>query len=103
MLPMAMSLHQIAVALRTHQKRLQLGDKLPSISELAERAGLHRDTLYEALNGRRISQVSQIRLSLMLTRLEAEEKPPSRLMHVRLGPGMPSLGFGVGPVGAKRR
>jgi DNA-binding FadR family transcriptional regulator len=93
----------IATALRSHQKRLQLGDKLPSMTELARRSGMHRDTLYEALNGRRISQVSQIRLSLMLSRLEAEEKPPSRLMHVRIGSGQPTLGFGVGPVGARQR
>ena len=93
---------QISIALLSHRKRLQLGDKLPSLSELANRAGLHRDTLYEALNGRRISEVSQIRLSHMLTRLEAEDKPPSRLMHVRLGSGQPSLAFGVGPVGGKR-
>ena len=51
----------ISQILSTHQKRLKMGDKLPSLSELAERAGLHRDTLYQAINGERISQISQIR------------------------------------------
>ena len=45
-----LSLRQISEALRLHQKRLQLGDDLPTLTELAERAGVHRDTLYEALN-----------------------------------------------------
>ena len=33
-----LSLRQISEALRLHQKRLQLGDDLPTLTELAERA-----------------------------------------------------------------
>ena len=80
-----------------------MGDRLPPLTELADRAGLHRDTLYEALHGRRISHASQARLSTMLTALEVQEKPPSRLMHVQIGPHGVALGFGVGPVGGIRR
>ena len=75
-----------------------MGDKLPSLAELADRAGLHRDTLYQAINGERISQISQIRLERMLKKLAEEPQPPSRLMHVDLKKGYPVLGFGVGPM-----
>ena len=84
--------------LSTHQKRLQMGDKLPSLAELADRAGLHRDTLYQAINGERISQISQIRLERMLKRLAEEPQAPSRLMHVNINKNYPVLGFGVGPM-----
>lgn len=84
--------------LRTHQKRLQMGDNLPSLSELAERAGLHRDTLYQIINGERINQISQIRLERMLKKLAEEPQPPSRLMHININRGNPVLGFGVGPM-----
>ena len=100
---MVLSRSQISEALRTHQKRLQMGDRLPPLTELADRAGIHRDTLYEALHGRRVSQASQARLSTMLTALEAQEKPPSRLMHVQMGPNGLALGFGAGPVGGVRK
>jgi len=82
----------------THQKRLQMGDKLPSLTELAERAGLHRDTLYQAINGERISQISQIRLERILKQIASEPQQPSRLMHVNINKGYPVLGFGVGPM-----
>jgi DNA-binding transcriptional MocR family regulator len=50
---MGLSQAEIQRLLRTHQKRLQMGDSLPSISELADRAGLHRDTLYQAIAGQK--------------------------------------------------
>ena len=99
-----LSLRQISEALRLHQKRLQLGDDLPTLTELAERAGVHRDTLYEALNGRRINQVSQVRLSRMLQALEHEQKPVSRIMYVSLPLNTHNavndikLRFGIGPL-----
>ena len=91
----------ISELLRTHQKRLQMGDKLPSISELADRSGLHRDTLYQAIAGQRISQVSQTRLERMLQRLSEEPQPPSRLMHIKIGHHEVTLGFGIGVRGFK--
>lgn len=99
---MIKSRHDISNTLRLHQKRLQMGDRLLAMKELAERAGLHRDTLYAAINGDRISEISQIRLSRMLDKLAEEPSAPSRVMHVRLGPQGPSLGFGIG-VGALKK
>jgi DNA-binding transcriptional MocR family regulator len=95
---MGLSQAEIQRLLRTHQKRLQMGDSLPSISELADRAGIHRDTLYQSINGDRINQVSQIRLERMLKQLSQESHPPSRLMHINLSKSNPVLGFGVGPM-----
>jgi hypothetical protein len=103
MLVMPLSRAEISTALRTHQKRLQMGDKLLPLTELADQAGVHRDTLYEALHGHRISRKSQIRISTMLASLERQAGAPSKLMHVRLGPQGPSLGFGVGPVGVPKK
>ena len=87
---------EIRFALKTHQKRLQLGDDLTSITSLAERSGLHRDTIYSLLSGNRISEISQIRLSRLIDQLEKEPSPPNRLMHISLGTNGPKLGFGIG-------
>jgi len=86
---------EIRVALKTHQKRLQLGDDLTSITSLAERSGLHRDTIYSLLSGNRISEFSQIRLSRLIDQLEKEPSPPSRIMHVSLSNNGLKLGFGM--------
>ena len=96
-------LEAIAIALRTHQRRVQLGDVLSSLCELARCADLHRDTLYQVLSGKRISLASQIKLSLMLKRLQSDGPVPSRIMHIELYKGRATLNFGIGPVGALRR
>jgi hypothetical protein len=93
---------EIRNALKSHQKRLKMGDDLVPITQLAERAGVCRDTLYASLAGDRISETSQIRLNRMLDKLAEKPSPPSRLMHVSLGPNGPRLGFGLG-VGALKR
>lgn len=100
---MILSRSQIQCALAAHQMALRLGQRLPSLSELAVRAGIHRDTLYQALSGRRISTASQARLSAILTTLDVHQTQPSRLMHVHIGSNGPALRFGIGPVGAVKR
>jgi hypothetical protein len=84
------------MALRIHQRRLQLGDDLAPMKKLAQSAGVCRDTVYASLAGDRISQVSQIRLNRMLDRLADESNPPSRLMNVSFGADGPKIGFGLG-------
>lgn len=86
---------EIRQALKTHQKRLRLGEKLKPLIQLAEEAGLHRDTLYAAINGERISEISQIRLSRMLDRLAEEPRAPSRLMNISFDRDGLKLGFGI--------
>ncbi len=85
--------------LRGHQRRLAAGDPLPPITTIAERAGLHRDTLYALLAGDRISEVSQRRLSRAVQAVEIETAglQKTRVMAVRFGPNGPSIRFGISP------
>lgn len=66
------------------------------MTELAERAGIHRDTIYALLNGERISSRSQYALSRVMAEVEEEtrDRPATKLMSVRLTPIGPSLAFG---------
>lgn len=84
------------------QRRIALGDNPCPISELARRAGVNRSTIYEAARGNRVNETSQIRISRALIALAQEPMPPSRLMHVKIGPAGPRLGFGLGPLGLRR-
>jgi hypothetical protein len=93
---MIRSQDEIRNSLKIHQKRRQMGDGLRPIKDLAERAGVCRDTIYALLDGDRISEVSQIRLNRMLDRLAVEPSTPSRLMNVSFGTNGPKIGFGLG-------
>jgi hypothetical protein len=93
---------QISQYLREIMLRRRLGDESATITEVARRTGLHRDTVYQAANGERISEHTQIALSRALQVLQEETNPKTRIMHVRLGDGTPKLGFGIGPVGGRK-
>lgn len=82
--------------LKSHQKRLRLGDDIPPLRHLADMANVHRDTIYAAIAGDRINEISQIRISRMLDKIAEEPSPPSRLMNISFGPDGPKLGFGLG-------
>ena len=68
------------------------------MSEVAKRAGIHRDTIYALLNGEHINIRSQYALSKAVNQLEIElaNKQKTRLMSVSLGPEGPRLRFGMG-------
>ena len=85
--------------LASHQKRLRVGDDLPPITEVANRAGVHRDTVYACMAGDRINIRSQYALSRVITELEDELRGKSRtkLMSVTLTGGHAQLRFGIGP------
>jgi transcriptional regulator with XRE-family HTH domain len=92
------SVAEIQDFLKWHQKRLAMGDAIPTIKEIAERAGMSRQTLYAILNGERaeFGQPSQIRLNLVISRLVTESAyQHSRLMRVDLGSGTPRIRFGA--------
>mgnify|MGYP006269236251 CR=1 FL=1 len=93
---------QISQSLREIMLRRRLGDEIATITEIARRTGLHRDTVYQAANGERVTEHTQTALSRILQALEEETRPSTRIMHVRIGIGLPKLGFGIGPVGARR-
>ena len=102
-----LSRSDIASWLRQHQHRLRAGDKLPSLTEIARMAGLHRDTLYVAMGGEdHISFITQARLSVILQRVESNllECGPqrTRLMHVQLCQE-PSLRFGCAAIPLLRK
>ena len=83
-----MSLDDLRLALRTHQRRLQAGDPLPSLAEVARRAGLSRDTVYAALAGERIEVGTQLRLSRLMRDMAETVRVvgATRLYSVAVGP-----------------
>jgi transcriptional regulator with XRE-family HTH domain len=94
----ARSITEIQDFLKWHQKRLALGDAIPNMGELAERAGMSRQTLYAFMRGERaeFGQSAQIRLNLVIGRLVAEPSyQHSRVARVDFTSGMPRILFGV--------
>ncbi len=95
---MAFSQEQIRQALRTHQRRLQTGDQLTPMADIARRAGVSRDTLYALLAGERINTRSQYALSRAMAEVEAENraKLKTNLAHISTGPNGPRVHLGIG-------
>jgi hypothetical protein len=90
------SLATLKINLRLYQKRLNIGDNLPSLSRVADIAGIHRDTLYALLAGERVSERSQYAISKALQILnETDSKQPSRLISIEIGREGPKLRFGL--------
>ena len=100
------ALNLIKQKLREHQKMLAAGDRLPNLSELAIRAGIHRDTIYSLLNGDRVSERTQYALSRVLREVEQEASltPKTKLMSLSFNQGGVSLQIGLGkhPLFSKR-
>lgn len=80
-----------------HQKMLAAGDGLPTITELANRAGIHRDTIYALLGGNRVCQRTQYSLSRVLQEIEQETRltPKTKLMNLSFNQGGVSLQIGL--------
>jgi hypothetical protein len=95
---------QIFCWLKSHQRYLKAGDNLSTITSIAYRAGIHRDTLYEAINGN-MSENTQIRLSIVIERLEAEQegKVHTKLAHVAIVNNQIRLGFGISNIPILRK
>jgi hypothetical protein len=98
MLQEVLSQEQIRTALKTHQRRLRAGDNLPAITEIAEYAGCHRDSIYALLNGDQVTYRTQYALSKAVKHFDEVclQSQKTKLMHVSLGENGPKLGFGVG-------
>ena len=69
-----LSISEIQGWLDIHQRRLRAGDNIPTITAVASRAGLSRQTLYAVLNGERdeFGDVAQIRLSFVIGQISSE-------------------------------
>ena len=93
----ALAQSKIRQLLLEHQKRRKAGDSLPSISNVALRAGVHRDTIYALLSGDRINIRSQYALSRVMTEIQQETHGArkTRVMNLRFSGQGVQLGFGV--------
>jgi DNA-binding transcriptional regulator YhcF (GntR family) len=93
-----MSQASILETLLIHRYRLEAGDKLPRITEIAQRASIHRDTIYALLNGDRVCQRTQYTLSRVLKEVEQETfmTPKTKLMSLVFNQGRVSLQIGLG-------
>lgn len=83
--------------LKIHQKRLRAGDDLPSLSAVAEYAGIHRDSAYSLLAGNRINHRSQYALSKAIQEIEVQNanKIKTNILSVNLTPSGAKLAFGI--------
>lgn len=93
-----LSIVQIQSWLQAHQKRLHFGDSVLSISAIAIKAGISRQTLYAVLNGERteFGQVAQIRLSRVIQEITSHpDYQVSRMMRLDLSRASPKIRFGV--------
>ena len=85
---------------------LAAGDGLPTLTELANRAGIHRDTIYALLSGDRVCQRTQYALSRVLQEVEQETRLmlKTKLMSLSFNQGRVSLQIGLGnrPLLSKR-
>ena len=88
---------EIRDQLRMYQRRLQLGDQLPSLTLVAQRAHLHRDTIYQAINGEPLADHTWHRLNNVLADLEPViAASPSRIMAVQITKNGLGLRLGLG-------
>ena len=92
------SLANLQILLSQHRKMLAAGDNLPTLTELAKRAGIHRDTIYSLLNGNRVCQRTQYALSSVLREVEQEtfQIPKTKLMSLSFNQHGVSLQIGLG-------
>jgi hypothetical protein len=88
-------LQTLRAQLRSYQKRLKAGDKLPTINALSAMAGVHRDTIYALIVGKRINERSRYAISKALTEvMQSQWNQPSRLLSIEFGIDGPRLKFG---------
>lgn len=84
--------------LKNHQNRLHFGDSIVSISEVANKAGISRQTLYAILNGKRseFGQTAQIRLSRVIKQISSDPSyQHSKMARIDFSGSCPSIKFGV--------
>jgi predicted DNA-binding transcriptional regulator AlpA len=95
---MHLSIKDIQRWLQIHQNRLQFGDSILPLSEIANRAGISRQTLYAVLNNNRteFGQIAQIRLSRVIGQISSETTyKHSKIARIDLTGAAPRIKFGV--------
>ena len=80
------------------KRRRELGEVVPSVSEIAERACLSRQTVYALLRDERpeFGATAQMRLSRVIQKISADPAyQQTRLMRLSLSPDGPRLHIGT--------
>jgi len=93
-----LSIYQLRTYFKEHQLKLHLGDEMPSISEMARRAEVHRDTIYSLIDGNRINLQSQLHLSKVVEEMQVEPSKGSisKIMNLSITSSGVKIGFGIG-------
>jgi len=95
---MVLSLSEIRGFLLSLRLRQRLGEHVPTYTELANTAGVSRQTLYALLRNERseFGDVAQIRLSRVIAQISADPAyQQTRLMRLSLSPDGPRLHIGT--------
>ncbi len=80
------------------RQRRDLGENVPTLTEIARRACLSRQTIYAFLGNKRseFGEVAQIRLSRVIQQISADlAYKQTRLMSIDLTTEIPTLRFGA--------
>ena len=91
-----LSLASIRQWLEAHQRRLRAGDDLPTVTEIAERAGISRQSLYNLMRDDRtqFGEPVQIRISRIIRQIDAEcGANKTNLMRIAVGQNSPARLF----------
>jgi len=93
-----MSLAEIRQWFDVLKRRRKLGEAVPSVTEVANRAGMSRQTVYALLRNERsqFGATAQIRLSRVIRQISSElSATPTRLMTISMATGGPRLHLGT--------
>ncbi len=92
-----MTVLEIQNSLLNIRKRRELGENVPTLTEIARRACLSRQTIYAFLGNERseFGEVAQIRLSRVIAQISADPAyRHTRLLKVDLSGSAPTLVLG---------
>lgn len=92
------TLVELRAWLKTHQMRLKRGETGITLSEIAGRAQISRQTMYALMRDQRgeFGEVAQIRLSRVIAQISADPAyQQTRLMRLSLSPDGPRLHIGT--------
>lgn len=89
---------QIIQWFEQYRKRLQQEQSLPTLSSIASKSGISRQTLYAVLNGNKaeFGEVAQIRLSRVINQISSEPSyQRSKMAKIDFASAVPRIRFGL--------
>ena len=93
-----LALSEIKSWLLFHKQRIRCRDTLISMSEIATKAGISRQTLYAVLNDERreFGEIAQIRLSRVIKQISSEPSyQHSKIAKIDFTGATPRIRFGM--------